>query len=197
MADINTIIDDDVIAELYIPMYRFAYNQLGDEQCARDVVQEALMNALKYADSFQGRSALKSWLFAILKNKISDHIRQTQKYIPLSDFSNDEQDDASFLEYLFDANGHWYADSQIQALSQTLENPADCVEQDDFWAVLELCLDNLPKEQARAFLMKEYIELDTEVICQELNISRQNYYVLMHRARLRLQTCLSIKWLDC
>lgn len=78
MTDVNTIIDDDVIAKLYIPMYRFAYNQLGDEQCARDVVQEALMNALKYADSFQGRSALKSWMFAILKNKISDHIRQTQ-----------------------------------------------------------------------------------------------------------------------
>lgn len=154
MTDVNTIIDDDVIAKLYIPMYRFAYNQLGDEQCARDVVQEALMNALKYADSFQGRSALKSWMFAILKNKISDHIRQTQKYIPLCDFSNDEQDDASLLEYLFDANGHWHADSRIQALSQTLVNPADCVEQDDFWAVLELCLDNLPKEQARAFLLK-------------------------------------------
>ncbi|OAU94166.1 hypothetical protein [Moraxella catarrhalis] len=64
----------------------------------------------------------------------------------MCDFSNDEQDDASLLEYLFDANGYWRADSRIQALSQTLVNPADCVEQDDFWAVLELCLDNLPKE---------------------------------------------------
>ena len=42
--------------------------------------------------------------------------------------------------------------------------------------------------------MKEYIELGSDEICQNLNITRQNLYVLLHRARLRLQMCLSVKW---
>lgn len=196
MTNHNALFDDDNLSELYTPMYRFAYNQLGHEQYARDVVQEALVNALKYADSFQGKSALKSWVFAILKNKISDFIRQNQKYITLSDLTDDDNDDTEFLECLFDEDGHWHADSGICAFDKSLGDPTQLAEQDSFWQILELCLDNLPKEQARAFLMKEYVELDTDVICGELDISRQNFYVLMHRARLRLQNCLSIKWLN-
>lgn len=196
MTDHAALFDNDNINELYMPMYRFACNQLNNEQYARDVVQDALASALKYADNFQGKSALKSWVFAILKNKISDFIRQNQKYVPLSDLVNDDGDDMAFLECLFDDSGHWYSDCGIMAFDSSLGDPMQIAEEDGFWQVLEMCLDNLPKEQSRAFLMKEYIELDTDEICQELNISRQNFYVLIHRARLRLQSCLSIKWLN-
>lgn len=190
----DTPLNHAAISELYAPMLRFASNQLGSEQHAHDVVQDALANALKYADRFEGRSALKSWVFAILKNKISDFIRQNQKYVAISQMSSD--DDDAFLERLFDESGHWHQDCVIGAFDEQWCDPTYVAEQDDFWQVLELCLDNLPKEQARAFLMKEYMELDTNEICHELGISSQNFYVLMHRARLRLQTCLSIKWLN-
>ncbi|MFC0820710.1 sigma-70 family RNA polymerase sigma factor [Moraxella marmotae] len=192
----KTPFTETVINELYTPMLRFATNQLGDEQYACDVVQDTMINALKYADSFQGKSALKSWVFAILKNKISDFIRQNQKYVALSDLGDDDGDDDDFLDKLFDESGHWQQDGVIGAFDDKWGDPTCSAEQDDFWQILSLCLDNLPKEQARAFLMKEYIELDTGEICQELGISSQNFYVLMHRARLRLQTCLSIKWLN-
>lgn len=182
--------------ELYQAMLSFATNQLGNEQYAKDVVQDALVNALKYANKFQGKSTFKSWVFAILKNKIADFIRQNHKYIALSELSDDEQSDEEFLELLFDKTGHWHNDNAPKAFDDSWCNPETNVEQTDFWHVLELCLNNLPKEQARVFLMKEYIELDTQEICQELSISSQNFYVLMHRARLRLQTCLSVKWFN-
>ncbi len=53
-------------------MLRFASSQLSDASLAEDVVQEALIGALKNARSFGGRAALKTWVFAILKNKIAD-----------------------------------------------------------------------------------------------------------------------------
>lgn len=182
--------------EIYVAMINFANNQLQNEQHAKDVVQDALVNALKYAESFQGKSAFKSWVFAILKNKIADFVRQNQKYITLSDLHEDDEDDEMFLQALFDEVGHWQAGVAPRAFDDTWCNPESCVEQDDFWHILQACLDNLPKEQARAFLMKEYIGLGTDEICHELGISSQNFYVMMHRARLRLQMCLSVKWFD-
>ncbi len=187
----------EVLDDIYHAMLGFAQNQLGNEQSAKDVVQDALVNALRYADKFQGKSAFKSWVFAILKNKIADFIRQNNKYTTLSELSDPECDsDEAFLDLLFDETGHWHSGVAPQAFDNSWCDPEKNVEQDGFWHILELCLDNLPKEQARAFLMKEYVELSTEEICQELAISAQNFYVLMHRARLRLQKCLSIKWFD-
>lgn len=188
--------DKQELDEIYTAMFLFANNQLNNEQCAKDVVQDALANALKYADSFHGKSTFKTWVFAILKNKIADYIRQNQKYITVSELKNDElyDGDHDLLDMLFDDVGHWQKQNMPNAFDDSWCNPENSVQNDDFWRVLELCLENLPKEQARVFLMKEYVELDTQEICKELNISSQNFYVLMHRARLRLQTCLSAKW---
>ncbi|MDO4699782.1 MAG: sigma-70 family RNA polymerase sigma factor [Moraxella sp.] len=193
----NQRFNSDFLDDIYQAMLKFATNQLGNEQYAKDVVQDALVNALKYADKFQGKSTFKSWVFAILKNKIADFIRHNNKYVALSDLTDDDsQSDEAFLELLFDKTGHWHNDNALSAFDDSWCNPEFSAEQTDFWHVLELCLNNLPKEQSRVFLMKEYIELDTQEICQELGISTQNFYVLMHRARLRLQTCLSVKWFD-
>jgi RNA polymerase sigma-70 factor (ECF subfamily) len=44
-------------------------------------------------------------------------------------------------------------------------------------------------------MMREWLELETEEICKELAITPTNLWVLLHRARLRLQTCLQAHWL--
>lgn len=184
--------DKKSMDEIYQSMFAFAYNQLNHEQHAKDVVQDALLNALKYADSFQGKSAFKTWVFAILKNKIADFIRQNKHYEVMSDIS--ENSDEEFLAMLFDDIGHWQNGSSPNAFDNRWASPHETAENDEFCQVLELCLENLPKEQAQVFLMKEYIELGSDEICKNLNITRQNLYVLLHRARLRLQMCLSVKW---
>lgn len=184
------------IDEIYANMVSFAKNQLQDENYAKDVVQDALFNAIRYADSFQGKSAFKSWIFAILKNKIADFIRQNKKYVLLTDLCEEEDDDEILLQALFDDIGHWQKGMIPAAFDDSWCDPEQCVEQEEFFEVLQMCLDNLPKEQARVFLMREYIGLTTDEICQEVGITSQNFYVLMHRARLRLQMCLSAKWFD-
>ena len=184
--------DKKSMDEIYQAMFSFAYNELNHEQHAKDVVQDTLVNALKYADSFQGKSAFKTWVFAILKNKIADFIRQNKHYVTISEMS--ENDDDEFLSMLFDDIGRWQHGSSPNGFDNCWTSPHETAENDEFWQVLELCLQNLPKEQAQVFLMKEYIELGSDEICQNLNITRQNLYVLLHRARLRLQMCLSVKW---
>ncbi|ELA09764.1 RNA polymerase sigma factor [Moraxella macacae 0408225] len=187
---------DEFIQKTYGQLLSFAKNQLGDSDEAFDVVQETFENAYKYANHFKGNSAFKTWVFAILKNKIADHIRQNQKYVNLANLNIDNQSDTDILQVLFDDIGHWQAATGIAAFDDSWQNPEQHAEQDSFWQVMELCLTNLPRDQAQVFLMKEYVELSTDEICQEIGISTQNFYVLMHRARLRLQRCLSLHWFN-
>ena len=42
--------------------------------------------------------------------------------------------------------------------------------------------------------MREVMELTTDEICKELQITSSNAWVLLHRARLRLRECLQLKW---
>jgi RNA polymerase sigma-70 factor (ECF subfamily) len=60
--------------------------------------------------------------------------------------------------------------------------------------VLESCLKQLPVMQARLFLMREWLELSSEEICKELQLTPTNLYVQLHRARLRLRQGLALNW---
>jgi RNA polymerase sigma-70 factor (TIGR02943 family) len=181
--------DEAFIAELRKKMLKFAMLQLSDPHLAEDAVQEALIAALKNADSFHRRSALKTWVFAILKNKIADVLRQKTRRSEVSQLSTDVEGDDS-LDKLFNDRGFWQADEKPVSWSQ----PMECVKNEHFWQVFEACLEHLPHNQARLFMMREFIQLETTEICKTLEISTSNLHVLLYRARLRLRECLENNW---
>ncbi|WP_156378656.1 MULTISPECIES: sigma-70 family RNA polymerase sigma factor [unclassified Rhizobium] len=180
--------DGIYIGELRERMLKFAALQLSDPQMAEDAVQEALAGALRNSAAFAGRSAFRTWVFAILRNKIADQLRHKKRTanlisIPLG--MNDE-DETGY----FDAKGHWSVEHQPSHWG----NPEADLLGKDFWRVFETCLDHLPPDQGRVFMMREFVELETSEICAELAITITNLHVLMHRARLRLRNCLEGHW---
>jgi len=181
--------DGDFIGQLRWQMLKFATLQLGDGHRAEDAVQEALVGALKNAGTFGGRAAFKTWVFAILKNKIADVLRQKQRLVEASSLlhSDDEEEDFSLL---FDERGHWQPDERPLAWHE----PESAFEQSQFWTVFEACLEGLPPQQARVFMMREFVDLQTDEICTAVGISNSNLFVMLHRARLRLRECLENKW---
>lgn len=185
----SSLWDNAFIEDLRLQMVKFATLQAGDRDLAEDAVQDALAAAFKNAKSFGGRSALKTWVFAILKNKIIDIIRQRSRLVTASSLLR-EDDDGDALPSLFDQKGFWRPE----------ERPADwgaqqaAVYDDQFWRVFETCLDGLPPKQARVFMMREFIELESDEICSTLDITTSNLHVMLHRARLRLRECLENKW---
>lgn len=60
--------------------------------------------------------------------------------------------------------------------------------------MFELCLEGLPGQQAKVFMMREYVGLDSREICGEVGITSTNLNVMLHRARLRLRECLEDRW---
>lgn len=188
-ADTSILTDTAFLNDLRRQMVKFATLQLSNSHLAEDAVQEALMGALKNARSFAGRAALKTWVFAILKNKIADTLRQRQRTVDASSLLREDEEDEDFSE-LFDKKGFWQQDEKPASWG----NPQASLHQHQFWKVFEVCLEGLPGNQARVFMMKEFVELDATEICSTVGITITNLNVMLHRSRLRLRECLENSW---
>ena len=185
----GTFNDLAFLTDLRAQMLKFATLQLSDPVAAEDAVQEALTGALRNATSFGGRSALRTWVFAILKNKIVDMIRQRQRRAeiqPLLDFESDGEETTE----LFDRRGMWRPENRPADWG----NPEDELLGKEFWRVFDACLNHLPAQQGRIFMMREFLDMATTEICAEADITVSNLNVLLHRARLRLRGCLENHW---
>ncbi len=185
----GTFDDPAFLTDLRAQMLKFATLQLSDPVAAEDAVQEALTGALRNATSFGGRSALRTWVFAILKNKIVDMIRQRQRRAEIQPLLNFDSDDEETTE-LFDRRGMWRPEDRPTDWG----NPEDKLLGKEFWRVFDACLNHLPAQQGRIFMMREFLDMATTEICAEADITVSNLNVLLHRARLRLRGCLESHW---
>jgi len=165
-------------------LLKYARLQLRNEAWAEDAVSETLLAALERPDGFAGRSQLKTWLVGVLKHKLVDQIRRNCR-----ELSTSREDEEDLDEQLFDSTGHWR-----EAPGDWGSDPEAAQRQMDFMRVLEACVDKLPGQQGRLFMMREWLELESDEICKELCITPTNLWVMLHRARLRLRECLQSGW---
>ncbi|MEQ1517799.1 MAG: sigma-70 family RNA polymerase sigma factor [Usitatibacteraceae bacterium] len=171
-------------------MLRVATAKLRDADQAEEVVQEALLAALSSIDSFSAQSTLRTWLTSILKFKIIDfqrrviseraHIAQTPE--------DDDSADPEWAHRMYDETGH------MQSRVSTWQNPDGALEEKQFFAVFERCMDRLPDGARRVFFKREVMGMETDEICKEEGISASNCWVMLHRARLALREELEKNW---
>ena len=167
-------------------LLRYARLQLRNEAWAEDTVSETLLAALEKPGAFAERSQPATWLIGILKHKIVDQLRRRAREVSLD--QADDDDGEALENALFDASGHF------------IERPADwgnpeaSLGQRQFIEVLDACVEKLPERLGRVFMMREWLELETDEICKQLSITTTNLGVMLHRARLRLRECLQLNW---
>lgn len=174
------------LAELHKPLLRFAQLQLRDEAMAEDVVSETLLALLEKPEGFEGRSALRTYATGILKFKIVDALRRRGREQPIETADEQSLDDA--IDALFAADGHW------REPPAAWPQPDRALEQAQFMAVLQGCVDRLPPRLGRLFMMREWLELSTEQICTEMDITANHCGVMLYRARMQLRECLDVRW---
>ena len=170
-------------------LLRVARLQLRDDAQAEDVVQETLLAALS-GSGFSGKSSLKTWLTGILKHKIVDAIRRKQRDpVAVSSFGDlDDELDIEDFDAMFDRTGHW------SPAPARWGNPEDALAGRQFVEIVDFCLEKLPPNTARVFMMREVLELETGEICKELSITPNNLWVILYRARMALRLCLEQNW---
>ncbi len=168
-------------------LLRVAHLQLRDRDTAEDVVQDTIVAALAGQAGFTGKSSIKTWLTGILKHKIVDAIRRRQRE-PVAASTLDPELDLEDFDALFSDDGSW------DTPPSDWGDPEAALNRQQFFAVLELCMDKLPPNTARVFLMREVLELESDEICKELAITANNLWVILYRARMALRQCLERNW---
>ena len=165
-------------------LFNFAVSRVSDAEIAKDLVQETFFAGLKSAKNYKGTAAERTWLIAILKRKVIDHYRKI----------NSKKGKAEVrMNYSSqnDTDGDWLEEQVADPLS-ILEN--DEIENEELGLAIQECISKLPKKQSLVFTMKTIQGMSTEDICKELGINPSNLWVMIHRSRTALMSCLNQNW---
>lgn len=165
-------------------LYNYALHRISDPELARDLVQETFFAGLKSATNFQGNSSERTWLVAILKRKIIDQYRKANSAKGKAEVKMKFREDSA-------AATDW--------LEERVSNPVTSQDQDPFEneelaLALQECIGRLNPRQRQAFILKTIEGKDTKVICNALQIKPSNLWVMVHRARVALMSCLNETW---
>jgi len=164
-------------------LFNYTITRVNDREVAKDLISETFLAGLKSMKNFKGQAAERTWLISILKRKIIDYYRKinskkAQAEIKPNYRANDREGD--WLEEQVETQGEKSAEDQL--INTELGT-----------AIYE-CLGTLSEKHAKIFKMKTIDNVDTEVICNEFNISSSNLWVIIHRARTALASCLEKNW---
>lgn len=163
-------------------LFRYAFVRINDYELSKDMVQDTFLAALRNSEGFKGEISEKNWLFLILKNKIIDHYKKKASKIVTS--LNELEKD---IEDFFDDSGHWKKEHGPQLWNSDTESATNTK---DFQMTLDKCLSRLQELSRICFVMKYLDEKESDEICKELQITSSNYWVLIHRSKLKIRNCL-------
>jgi len=148
-------------------LVRFAQRKLHDPMLAEDVVHDVFEAVISGRASFAGRSALRSWLTAILKNKLVDLVRQ-RAGIDSLEANDDEEGDGT------------------AAIECPHARPDELAEQRQFLARTLARIEALPAGLRDVMQLRVLQDQPTDAVCAALAISEENLFVRLHRARKQL-----------
>lgn len=141
----------------------YARRRLMDPALAEDLVHDVFEAVASGRAQFGGRSALRSWLVAILKHKIVDLIRERSGH--------------DSLDAALDDDGEGWA------LECPRPRPDEVAEQRQRLARTMARIRELPETLRSAVERRLLHDESTDEVCQALQISEQNLFVRLHRAR--------------
>jgi RNA polymerase sigma-70 factor (ECF subfamily) len=155
---------DVIVTRHQAAVFRFARAATEGPAAAEDVLQETFLAAWRAAGTFQGRSAVRTWLLTIARNQ-AWHQREREARLPMDDVP---------LPELGEAAG--WGD----------ENPEEGVLRSQRRECLARALEALGPEEREILVLRELEELTGEETAAALGISLAAMKSRLHRARLRL-----------
>lgn len=158
--------------------------RVDGREIAKDLVQETFFAALKSMKNFKGQASERTWLISILKRKIIDHYRKINskkgKAEVRMNFASSDEGESNWLE--------------TRVSDPFASNAENKLENNELGVAIHECLEKLPEKQRSIFKMKTINGFDTEAICNKFGITSSNLWVIIHRARTSMATCMQDNW---
>ncbi len=155
---------DELVRQTYRDAFGLALRLTGDEEDARDVVQDAYLRAYRSLDRFRGDARFSTWLYRIVANCASTHTTRLRRHR-----HEELADDDAVI------------DSRPEA------DPAGQAEAAALRHQLDGAIQALPPRLRSVVVLRDVYDLPHDAIAEELGISVSAAKVRLHRARRRLR----------
>jgi RNA polymerase sigma-70 factor (ECF subfamily) len=168
-------------------MLRVARGYVPSQEIAEEVVQETWLALLKGVEKFEGRSSLRTWLFAVMINIAKGRgVRERRDAdAAIAAYTGGTVDPALFRGPNEEWPGDWKNWTQYpRAFPETPESSLLATELVD---VAKAELDRLPDRQRMVVTLRDMLGFDSSEVCELLDISVANQRVLLHRGRAALR----------
>ena len=155
-------------------LYRLARASLRDDSEAKDVLQEAYLNAYRGIGSFRGEATLSTWLSRLVLNECSVRQRRSARrrdIIPLVSSDTSRTD--------------------TESVADVAEGPDRAAARTQLRAILESKLGELPEALRVVFVLRSVEELSVAETAQTLCIVEETVRVRHFRAKGMLREALA------
>ncbi len=157
---------------------------------ADEVVQETWMAVIRSIDTFEGRSALKTWVYRIMLNKVRTLAVREAKIVPFTSVgarsSGDQPSvDPDRLVHSELGSGYW---PEAPTRWDTL--PGERLEARETSTRIRQAINDLPDTQREVLTMRDVEGWTADEVCNALGISTVNQRVLLHRGRAAVREAL-------
>ena len=165
-------------------LFNYTITRVNDREIAKDLIQDTFFAGLKSLKNFKGEASERTWLISILKRKIIDYYRKIN--------SNKGKAEVRMSYMKDDQEGEWLEE---RVEDEGYLNAEQILENSELGDAIYDCMEKLSDKQAKVFKMKTILGYETDDICNELNITASNLWVIIHRARIQMAECLEKNWL--
>jgi RNA polymerase sigma-70 factor (ECF subfamily) len=179
-------------------MQRVALTYVRTPAVAEEVVQETWCAVLAGLERFEGRAALKTWIFRILTNRAKTRGQREARTVPFSSLAGDDEGEGPSVDpdRFLPADhpqwpGHW-----AMGPAQWSAVPDERLLAREVRSEIRRAIDALPERQQAVIFMRDVEGWQPEDVCEVLALSDGNQRVLLHRARSHVRAQLERYFAD-
>jgi RNA polymerase sigma-70 factor (ECF subfamily) len=176
-----------LVEKLDPSMRRVARMYVSTDAVAEECVQDAWLGVLQGLDGFEGRAALRTWIFRILVNIAKTRGQREGRSTPFSSLLGDDLDEPAVPADAFQQPGEDRAGWWSTPPTDWQGEPEDRALAAELRAVLGATLEQLPPMQAVVLRLRDVEGLSSEEVRNVLDLTETNQRVLLHRARSKLR----------
>lgn len=172
-----------LIARHHGALVGLAQTIVKSREAAEDVAQETWIAVIDGIGRFDGRSALSTWIIAILLNKARTVARKESRFVALADEMGDDLDEPAVSPSRFAPDGHWV---DPPASFDGVDPERICAGR-ELWRHVGAAIERLPPAQKAVLILRDVEGRDAAETCRLLDLTPENQRILLHRARAKLR----------
>jgi RNA polymerase sigma-70 factor, ECF subfamily len=168
------------------PLRRLAGTFVSTGASADEVVQETWLAVIEGIDRFEGRSAVKTWIYRILMNKARTRGVRDKRSVPFTALEGPTFPADRFLpDDHPEWPGHWASPPPAWD-----DVPQELVESQETLAQVQAAIERLPLPHRQVITLRDVEGWSAAEVCAVLELSAANQRVLLHRARAKVRATL-------